>query len=129
VKARHNGKMRDYYRILDPKLGTGAYGEVRKCVYKDNIKDKKSSIKEYRAVKILSKAYMEEKDVRGFQNEIFVMTKLHHPNILKFHHFFEDLRRYLMVMDICEGGELFDYTKSEESKGGFNSFDAGFIMK
>jgi hypothetical protein len=28
-KARFNHKMRDFYRILDPKLGEGAYGEVR----------------------------------------------------------------------------------------------------
>lgn len=45
LKARHNGKMRDYYRILDPPLGSGAYGEVRKCIFKENIMDKKSSLK------------------------------------------------------------------------------------
>jgi len=66
LKARNNGKMRDFYRILDPPLGTGAYGEVRKCVYKENMRDKKSSMKSYRAVKILSKAYMEEKDILSF---------------------------------------------------------------
>jgi len=57
--------MRDYYRILDPKLGEGAYGEVRKCVWKCK-KDLKSAFKEYRAVKILRKNYMEDKDVRSF---------------------------------------------------------------
>ena len=45
LRARHNGKMRDYYRILDPPLGAGAYGEVRKCIFKENITDKKSSLK------------------------------------------------------------------------------------
>jgi hypothetical protein len=59
LNARHNGKMRNYYRILDPPLGKGAYGEVRKCIYKEDIQNKKSSIKEFRAVKILSKAHME----------------------------------------------------------------------
>ena len=63
LRARNNGKMRDYYRILDPELGKGAYGEVRKCIYKDNIMDKISSLKQFRAVKIMSRAYMEEKDV------------------------------------------------------------------
>ena len=60
--------MRDLYRILDPKLGEGAYGEVRKCVFKDKRKngEKPSAFKEYRAVKILSKNYMEEKDIRSF---------------------------------------------------------------
>jgi hypothetical protein len=51
--------MRDFYRILDPKLGEGAYGEVRKCVFK-NKNDLKSATKEFRAVKILRKNYMED---------------------------------------------------------------------
>ena len=68
LKARcWDGKMRELYRILDPKLGEGAYGEVRKCVYKDkSIIGRKSAFKEFRAVKILSKDYMEDKDVRNF---------------------------------------------------------------
>ena len=36
--AKIEGKMRDNYRI-DKLLGTGAYGEVRQCVYKQNMKD------------------------------------------------------------------------------------------
>lgn len=66
MKARNNGKMRDYYRILANPLGKGAYGEVRKCYYKDNIRDKKDRYKQYRAVKVLSKAYMEDKNVVDF---------------------------------------------------------------
>jgi len=37
-QARCNGKMRDYYRILEI-LGEGAYGEVRKCIYIGGIVD------------------------------------------------------------------------------------------
>lgn len=66
MKARNNGKMRDFYRILANPLGQGAYGEVRKCFYKDNIRDKKDRYKHYRAVKVLSKAYMEDKNVVDF---------------------------------------------------------------
>ena len=81
--------MRDYYRILDPKLGEGAYGEVRKCVYKDK-KNLKSAVKEFRAVKILRKAYMEDQDIRMFQNEVDIMARLEHNNISKMHGFYED---------------------------------------
>ena len=39
LDGRHNGKMRDYYRILDC-LGAGAFGEVRKCVYREKSSSK-----------------------------------------------------------------------------------------
>ena len=99
--------MRDYYRILDPPLGSGAYGEVRPCVYKDNILDVRSSIKSFRAVKVLSKSYMEDKEVRAFQNEVASLYLLDHPNILKLYHYFEDQQRYMLVTELIEGGELF----------------------
>ena len=76
--------MRDYYRIEDL-LGEGAYGEVRKCVYKDKFADKQSSLKEFRAVKIMSKDYMEEKDKQSFFNEVECLLKWHnkpHPSLL-----------------------------------------------
>jgi serine/threonine protein kinase len=50
--------MRDCYRIVK-ELGKGAYGEVMQCVYIENIRDRKSTVKDYRAVKILSKSYMD----------------------------------------------------------------------
>merc|ERR1712166_1572177 len=52
--ARCHGKMRDYYRILDPPLGEGAYGETWKVCWKDK-KNLRSAVKEYRACKILRK--------------------------------------------------------------------------
>ena len=50
--------MRDCYRV-SKELGKGAYGEVVQCIYKENIKDKRCTVKDYRACKILSKAYMD----------------------------------------------------------------------
>jgi hypothetical protein len=71
----HNKVMRDHYRIGDL-LGTGAYGEVRKCVFKEDMKDRNSAVKEYRAVKILRKAHMEWKDVEAFKEEVACMVVL-----------------------------------------------------
>lgn len=88
--------MRDNYRI-DKLLGTGAYGEVRQCVYKQNMKDQRTSIKSYRAVKIMSKAYMEKKDIDNFINEVDCMHSLNHPNIMKMHGYYEDPKRYLLI--------------------------------
>jgi calcium-dependent protein kinase len=108
ILAKNNGRMRDFYRILDPPLGAGAYGEVRKCVFKEDMKDKKSSLKQIRAVKILSKAYMEEKDFLSFKSEVECLHGLDHPSILHMYHYFEDPKRFLLVTELCEGGDLYD---------------------
>jgi len=104
--------MRDNYRI-DEMLGQGAFGEVRKCVFKEDMKDKRSSIKDYRAVKILSKAYMEDKERNSFVNEVSCMMQIDHPSIMKMHHFYEDPKRFLLVTDLSTGGELFEYTSKQ----------------
>ena len=61
-KSKHEGRMRDHYRIIDEPLGKGAYGEVRKCytIPFENMRNK-STCKQFRAVKVLSKSYMDEK--------------------------------------------------------------------
>ena len=100
--------MRDHYTI-DNLLGTGAYGEVRRCIYKKDVHDKKCTTKQFRACKILSKAYMEEKDKAGFEREVECMQVLQHPSIMKMFHFFEDSKRYMVITEMCEGGELLDY--------------------
>lgn len=121
--------MRDHYRITDL-LGKGAYGEARKCVYKKDVKNKKDSYKDYRAVKILSKAYMGEKDYIKFYNEVEIMKKLseeNHPNIVKIYHYFEDPKRFLLVNELCAGGELAElfFNKQERIK----QIDAAFIIQ
>ena len=64
--------MRDCYRIVK-QLGKGAYGEVMQCVYKENIRDVRNTVKDYRAVKILSKSYMDQKAHDEFKNEVECM--------------------------------------------------------
>ena len=77
------------------------------------MKDKRSSIKDYRAVKILSKAYMEEKEINSFRNEVSCMYQLRHPNIMRLHHYYEDPKRYLLITDICRGGDLYECIKDK----------------
>jgi len=117
--------MRDSYRI-DELLGEGAFGEVRRCVYKEDMKDKRSSIKDYRAVKILSKSYMEKKEVESFKNEVSCMKQIEHPSIMGMHHFYEDPKRYLLITDICKGGELFEYVNK---KGKLDDREAAICIK
>ena len=36
------------------------------------------------------------------------MKELDHPNIIKLYEAFEDSRNIYLIMEVCEGGELFD---------------------
>jgi len=118
-------KMRENYRIYEM-LGEGAYGEVRKCVWRQNMEDKKSKIKEFRAVKILSKNYMEAKNILSFENEVSCMQELCHPHIMNLHHFYEDSKRYMLVQELSQGGDLFDYLKQKDK---LEEIEVARIMK
>lgn len=126
IKNRNNGKMRDYYKILADPLGIGAYGDVRKCYYKRKINDKNDRYKEYRAVKVLSKSYMEQKNIDDFRNEVEVNLMLDHPNITKVHEWFEDEKRFMLVSELCNGGELFQLIAKERK---FETREAGIILR
>ena len=62
--------------------------------------------KSQRAIKIIKKNKV--KNPVRFQQEINIMRELDHPNVLKLFEFFEDNRYIYLVMELCEGGELFD---------------------
>jgi calcium-dependent protein kinase len=40
--------------------------------------------------------------------EIDIMKELDHPHVIKLFDVFEDARFVYLVMELCEGGELFD---------------------
>jgi len=42
-------------------------------------------------------------------NEIVILRKLEHPNIIRLHETFEDDSNIFMVFELCRGGELFDH--------------------
>mgnify|MGYP002631832457 CR=1 FL=1 len=92
-------KFRENY-LIGQSMGCGIFGEVRKC------KHSKSNV--IRAVKILRKEKMSKFEIERFTHEIEVMKRLDHPNITKLCEYYEDDKRYYLVMELCTGGELFD---------------------
>ena len=95
----NDGKFRDHYKIGQV-IGQGAFGEVRKCVHQ--------TTKAVRAVKLIKKDIMSAEEEKAFKEEIEILSKLDHPNILRLYEVFHVEKRYYIVTELCKGGELFD---------------------
>ena len=103
IRKNHNA-IEDVYRISKKPLGTGAYGVVSKCTHKETHQE--------RAVKKVAKKKI--KNMERFKQEITILQKLDHPNVLKLYEYFEDDRNVYLITEICKGGELFDKIIEEE---------------
>nr|XP_020025086.1 serine/threonine-protein kinase Chk2 isoform X2 [Castor canadensis] len=104
-------ELRDEY-IMSKTLGSGACGEVKLAFERKTCKKV--------AVKIISKRKFaincsrEVDPALNVQTEIEILKKLNHPCIIKIKNFF-DAEDYYIVLELMEGGELFD--KVVGSKG------------
>ena len=89
--------LRDIYDCTK-KLGKGGYGKVFQV--------KNKSTNKLYACKKLSKLNI--KNLQKLQNEIEVLMKMDHPNIVKLYEVFESDNSLYLIMEECYGGELFD---------------------
>ena len=97
---KNRNKIKKEYRLSDNPLGQGAFGEVRKAVHIQSGME--------RAIKIIYKANTSEEERQKIFREVEILQRLDSPNIVKIYEFFEDSRFIYIVMDVIEGGELFD---------------------
>lgn len=86
------------YKISSEFLGKGGSGEVLEGV--DN-QGKRYAIKRINKMAI--------KSIEGISNEAQISLALNHPNIIKCYEVYEDLKTISFVMDLVEGGDLFDF--------------------
>lgn len=104
---------------LEDKLGSGAFSAVYKCREKLN--------GNVRAVKIVYKQNLTKQhiNISNKLQEIQVLKNLDHPNIIKIFKGFEDTKNFYIVMEYCEGGELFQRILTERY---LNESEAAKIM-
>ena len=117
VKERYTKFSNDY--LKESKLGSGNFGEVIK------VTQKSTSMK--RAVKIIDKSKINKKDHEALLREIEVLKNMDHPNIVKIYEFYQDSKKLYIVMELCQGKELFEYLVEEETK--FSEFDICKILQ
>jgi len=76
------------------------------------------------AVKAIQKKKL--KDYTTFINEINILKVLDHPNIIKLHEIWEWNEVCFLVLEYCEGGELFNYILKQKH---LSEAEAAMIMK
>ena len=102
------------YKLEEIKIGRGSSGQVLL-----------GSDKEGRAyaIKVIRKKLILNGQLLA--NEVRIGTKLNHPNILGIKEVYEDMKTISIVMEYCEGGDLFDFIMKSPQKrlDDFNTID------
>ena len=110
IKVSKDSINNNYLIIGD--LGSGSYGTVKKVKHR--------KLGEFRAMKIINKKS------ESAQNEVEIIRKISHPNIVNVFEIYEDSKKFYIMMEICEGGELFEAITEQ---GSFSEADVANIMK
>lgn len=119
-KEKEEGKMpsvEDKY-VLKDLLGTGAFSQVRLA----EVKDDPSTVV---AIKIIDKKALKGKE-DSLENEIKVLRRLRHPNIVQLMDTYEDPEHVYLVIELVTGGELFDRIVE---KGSYTEKDAADLIR
>ena len=111
--------LTDYYKIIRI-IGEGGCGKVYE------VKNQKTS--EHFACKKLSKVNVI--NLEKFKNEISIMSKMDHPNIVKLYEIYESHRSLYLITELCRGGPLLKkITERAKKKNMYSEKDAAKIFK
>ena len=91
--------LKDYSIISD--LGEGNFGKVKLSIL--------NSTKEKYAIKIIDKKKLKSQKKSSSFNEIEIISRLNHPNIIHVEKILEDEKNFYIIMEYCNNGELFNY--------------------
>lgn len=89
----------DEYILNLPKIGEGSYGEVY-------LTSKKNSKEIYATKKVEKQKIMSEKLRQYFLNEIDILKKLNHPNIMQLIEIKSSHNNIYLITEYCNGGTL-----------------------
>jgi len=108
--------VEDKYDLKDV-LGTGAFSQVRLAESKED--------GQMYAIKIIDKKALKGKE-DSLENEIRVLKRLDHRNVVKLLEAYESRSCVYLVMELVTGGELFDRIVE---KGSYSEKDAADLIK
>ena len=89
-------------------LGNGAFGKV---FLTTNKHDERLQV----AIKVMNKQKLKE-HLSAIQEEVAILNKLDHPNIVKYFETYVDEKYIYLVMEHIDGGELMDKIAAQENQ-------------
>ena len=102
VSKNINSNHFDDYVILK-EIGSGTYSKVQLVQHKINL-----SIRAMKVIKKKKKRGTNQTNENDVYKEVELLIKMDHPNIVKIFEFYNGEKDYYLIMEYCEGGELFD---------------------
>ena len=84
--------------LLKP-VGKGAFGEVF-------LTTKRGTQQQFATKKVQKSVVLQEKVKKYFNNEIFILRNVNHPNIIKLYEIKQTLNNFYLVFELCNGGGL-----------------------
>ena len=107
--------------IILKKLGSGSFATVHLVKHKTS-----GAIRAMKAIK-KGPGFDEDNDnEEEIINEINILMKMDHPNIVKIFEFYNSSTHYYLITEYCEGGCLFDVII--KNNGPFTEIQASYIM-
>ncbi|KAJ6360687.1 hypothetical protein OIU77_004660 [Salix suchowensis] len=119
VLPHQTPRLRDHY-LLSKKLGQGQFGTTYLCTHK-------ASNNLYACKSIPKRKLLCKEDYEDVYREIQIMHHLSgQPNVVQIKDTYEDPMFVHLVMELCEGGELFDRIVA---KGQYSEKEAANLIK
>ena len=85
-------------------LGKGAFGKVNLALHK--------LARKLVAMKSINKKYLQEDRSRvKFEQEVSILRRLRHQNVVKLFEMFGGPKHSIVVMELCAGGDLLNYVR------------------
>ncbi|OMJ92100.1 hypothetical protein SteCoe_5198 [Stentor coeruleus] len=110
-------KFKEFY-TLGEKIGHGKFSDVYVCT-------EHATYKKW-AVKVIAKSKLTALERDLLQGEISILKILDHPGVIKTKEIFDSKKHILIIMELVEGGELFDRIVKKKV---FSEYSASKIVK